>query len=512
MSRTNNSIRNSAYAFLVQALTVILNFAIRTVFIKTLSVSYLGLNGLFTNILTVLSFAELGFGTAIVYAMYKPIAQNDTKKISAYMNYFAKVYSFVGMTILFVGLVLIPNLEFFINDTSEIPIDAPPLWVIYVLFLLNSAASYFFNYKRSLVVATQNGYIDSRNQLAFNLAKSILQLVILVTWKSYIGYLVIQIVCSVLSNIFISIKADKLFPYLREHQKEQLSKEEKKSLKKNVLAMSFHKLGAVVVSGVDNILISKFVGIFAMGCYSNYTLLSTTVRTFFIQILSPVTASVGNYVAEKSADECSEFFDKLLFINAYAAVFCTSCLYSLSNEFISLFWGEEYLLAAITVAVFFANFFVDRMRQTSQIFIDTTGLFCPIKWKSFVESIINIVVSCFFLLVCKLGILGIIAGTLTSNLLTNFWWEPYVVYKYSFNKPLYRYFIKYAPYTVALVVSIYVSTALNSFLPTGIFGFICKTCVSFIIPNAIMMLFFFRTAEFRYVARIIIRILKRKMG
>lgn len=149
--RTNKSFRNSIYALVVQGITVLLNFAIRTVFIKTLSVAYLGLNGLFTNILNVLSFAELGFGTAIVYAMYKPIAQNDTKKISAYMNYFKMVYKIVGLIILVVGFLLIPNLNFFISDTAEIPADAPALVVIYILYLVNSAASYFFNYKRSQI-------------------------------------------------------------------------------------------------------------------------------------------------------------------------------------------------------------------------------------------------------------------------------------------------------------------------------------------------------------------------
>lgn len=141
--RTNKSFKNSIYALVVQGITVLLNFAIRTVFIKTLSVAYLGLNGLFTNILNVLSFAELGFGTAIVYAMYKPIAQNDTKKISAYMNYFRMVYKIVGLIILVVGFLLIPNLNFFISDTAEIPADAPALVLIYILYLVNSAASYF---------------------------------------------------------------------------------------------------------------------------------------------------------------------------------------------------------------------------------------------------------------------------------------------------------------------------------------------------------------------------------
>ena len=509
MSRTSNSIRNSSYAIAVQILTVLLNFIIRTVFIKTLSVSYLGLNGLFTNILTVLSFAELGFGTAIVYAMYTPIAKGDYRKITAYMNFFAKVYSVVGLSILLVGLMLIPNLEFFISDTAEIPVDAPPLWLIYTLFLLNSAASYFFNYKRSLVVATQNGYLDSRNQLSFNLLKSMLQLLVLLVWKSYLGYLVIQILCSLLANIAISVRADNLFPYLRTYSAERLSKEEKRDLEKNVIAMTFHKLGSVVVSGVDNILISKFVGIFAMGCYSNYTLISSTINTLFVQIMSPITASVGNFVAEKTMDESANFFSKLLFVNAYVAVFCTSCLYVLSDAFIKQFWGEGYLLPAVTVAVFYLNFYVDRMRQTAQIYIDTNGLFWPIKWKSFIESIINLAASCYFLLVLHWGICGIILGTLTSNLLTNFWWEPYVVYKYAFKQSMTEYFKKYIQYFGALIVSIGISLVFTCRFPNTIWGFLFKAAIAGIVPNVVLCVCFFRTAEFHYFENILRGLLRK---
>lgn len=498
MSRTSNAIRNSSYALAVQILTVLLNFIIRTVFIKILSVSYLGLNGLFTNILTVLSFAELGFGTAIVYAMYAPIAKGDYRKITAYMNFYAKVYYIMGLSILLIGLMIIPYLECFINDTSEIPVDAPPLWLIYTMFLLNSAASYFFNHKRSLIIATQNGYLDSRNQLFFNLLKSILQLFVLLIWKSYLSYLVIQMLCSFMANIAISLKADILFPYLRTYRNECLSKEEKLELKKNVIAMTFHKLGAVVISGIDNILISKFVGIFAMGCYSNYMLISITVRSFFIQILSPITASVGNFVAEKTSDESAAFFQRLLFLNAYAAVFCTTCLYVLSDAFIKQFWGKEYLLPAVTVAVFYLNFYIDRMRQPAQIYIDTNGLFWPIRWKSFIESIINLVASCCFLLIFDWGICGIILGTLTSNLLTNFWWEPYVVYKYALKHSIKEYFERYIQYFGALIISIVLTIVFTYRIPNTIWGFLIKTAITGIVPNVVLCVCFFTTDEFRY--------------
>ena len=507
--RTNKSFKNSIYALVVQGITVLLNFAIRTVFIKTLSVAYLGLNGLFTNILNVLSFAELGFGTAIVYAMYKPIAQNDTKKISAYMNYFKMVYKIVGLIILVVGFSLIPNLNFFINDTAEIPADAPALVLIYILYLVNSAASYFFNYKRSLVVATQNGFIDSRNQLEFNFLKCAAQFLILIFLKSYLGYLVIQIACTLLGNMAISVKADKMFPYLKENKDAELNKDEKRSLAKNVVAMSFHKLGSVVVSGVDNILISKFAGIVAMGCYSNYTLLTATIKTVFVQIMTPITASVGNFVAEKTKDDSYNFFHKLFFVNAYGAVFCSSCLMVLANPFIELFWGEQYLFTNDIVLLLLFNFYVDRMRQASQIYIDTNGLFWPIKWKSFVEAIVNLVASLSLLLIFNLGIEGIIIGTLISNFATNFWWEPFAVYKYSFNKNLKDYFIRYVKYTIALFISVLISGGIVSLLPNGIVMFLVKCLIAAIVPNLVMFFLFGKSQEYQYLKEILKKVILR---
>ena len=256
-SRIDNSIRNTTFAIIGQIGTIVLSFLTRTIFIACLGASYLGINGLFTNILSVLSFAELGFGTAIVYALYKPLAENNQKEVAAYMNFYALVYRFVGIFIFVGGLALVPFLSYFIGDTSEIPSDIPPLWVIYILYLLNSSASYFFNYKRSLITASQNGHIDSLNTLIFTFIRNIFQIVGLIVWRSFVFYLVVQIICTLLGNIAISLRANRLFPYLSKYKKEQLDSDSLHLIIRNVIAMACHKLGSVIVSGTDNIIISK---------------------------------------------------------------------------------------------------------------------------------------------------------------------------------------------------------------------------------------------------------------
>lgn len=509
-TRTENSIRNSTVALLSQGIIVLLSFITRTIFIKNLGANYLGINGLFTNILTVLSFAELGFGTAIVYALYKPLAENDYNKISALMNFYSKVYRFIGIFVLISGIILVPYLNFFINDVKELPGDMPPLWIVYILYLLNSSVSYFFNYKRSIVIASQNGYLDSLNQLTFTFVRNVVQILILIVFKDFLLYLIVQVVCTLLSNIIISIKADKLFPYLKEKKKEKLNKENLKEIVKNVSAMSFHKFGSVIVSGTDSILISKFVGVIAAGYYSNYVLLTTTVKTVYIQILSPITASVGNFVTSKTEDEVYKFFKKLFFLNAYIAIFCTSCLTSLVNPFISLLWGDEYTFSNITVYLIMFSFFINCMRQVSNIFIDTNGLFWQIRWKSFFEAIINFTVCLFLVKSLKLGVTGIVLGTIVSNIMTNFWWEPYVVHKFALKKPLLNYFISYSKVLVVYLITLLITLGIESYILENFAGFVIKSIISFIVPNLIIWIIYRKTEEYKYFLSIVKKYLFKK--
>lgn len=509
-NRTRRSIKNSATALLGQAVTIVLNFAVRTVFIKTLGAAYLGINGLFTNILSVLSFAEIGFGTAIVYAMYAPLAKGDEDGVSRLMNYFAKVYQMIGIFIYAVGLILIPFLNFFINDTSELPAELPALWIVYLLYLSNTALSYFFNYKRSLIIASQNGHLDSLNQLYFNLIKGTLQVIALFLFKDFLSYLVIQIACTVLGNYSISRKADKLFPYLAANKGKKISEKDRKSIGRNVFAMSFSRLGSVVITGVDDLLISKFVGIIAMGVYSNYLLLTNTLKIVFIQMLAPVTASVGNFVTEKTNEESYHFFKKLYFINAYLAICCFISLNTLINPFIKLIWGENYVLAPLLTFLITFNFYLDRMRTSSQIFIDATGLFWPIKWKSLFEAAINLSCCLYFLVVLKWGIESIVIGTIISNLTTNIWWEPYVVFRYKFGKKLLNYFQWMLQYTAILGISYGITVTIHGFFSERLDGFILKGIVSLLIPNLIIGVFYFKTTEYQSFLNIIKRTLNRR--
>lgn len=509
-SRTDNTIRNTVVELIGQVTMILLTFIVRTIFIKFLDISYLGINGLFSNILSVLSFAELGFGTAITYALYKPIAKNDKLQIVLLMKFYKKVYKTVGSLVFLLGISLTPFLNFFINDIKKLPDNLPPIMLIYLLYLLNSVLSYFFNYKRTLIIASQNGYLNTINTVLFNIIQNILQAIVLIFWKNYILYLLIQIFCTLISNILISRKADILFPYLNIISDKKLSKEDLRPILKNVIGMSFHKFGAIIVNGTDNILISKFIGIKMAGVYSNYFLISNTIRYFYMRCFSAITASLGNLLIDKKGEEIYLYFKKIYFINMCIAVIFSNSLMTLLNSFISLLWGEKYTFNLVIVFCIVLNFYMTCMRQTFLIFIEADGLFWKLKWKAFWEAVINLVSSLFFIKIFNLEIKGIICGTILSNILTNFWWEPYILYKYTLLKEYTDYLKKYTYYFMIFIINIFISLYLEKEISNTIIGFIEKGIISFVVSSGSILILFRKTDEFYFLLNILNKIISRK--
>ena len=497
-SRTQKSINNIIFASASYVVSIVLAFTVRTVFIRHLGNNYLGINGLFSNVLSLLSFAELGFGTAIIYALYKPISIDDHRQISALLNFYSVVYRSVGFFILFVSLCLTPFLDKIIGDTSQIPKDLPPLQVIFLMYSFNSALGYFFNYKRSLITASQNGKVDSINQLIFSIIKYFLQIFLIIQYKSFVLYLSIQIFCTLSENISISIVADRMFPFIREYKKERLTKDTIRGILKNVYAMLCHKIGSVIVSGTDNILITMYVGLNATGVYSNYILITTTTTNFIQHLITPITSSVGNLIATESPDKSYYLFKKVLFANSYIAISCSACLIILSNSVIKILWEEKSLLPFTTVIILMLNFYMNCTRKTCQIFIDTTGLFWQIRWKSICEGVLNLVFSLYYIKARNMGIAGVILGTITSNTLTNIWWEPFVVYRYYFKRPLMDYFFEYIKYFLVFAASVSISYVITKRFDDTVIMISVKLFITVIIVNILLYILNFRTDNFTY--------------
>ena len=493
-SRTENSIINSAMSIVTQVLTVVLNFAVKTVFIKMLNDEYLGVNGLFTNIITMLSLADLGIGIAIPYSLYKPLAKKDEHKINVLMNFYKKVYTIIGIAVLLIGLSLTPFLGLIIKD---IPKNVPHLSLIYILFVIHSASSYFFVYKKFLIDSDQKGYITSRIIFTFSTLLSIIQIILLVTTKNYILFLLSSIILVIIQNIYISSKANKLYPFIKNKTDEKLEKEDMEGIKKNVSSLFIYKVGTVIMNGTDNIIISKFIGLIIVGFYSNYVLIINSITTVLNQIFNAITSSIGNLVVTTNKKRSKEVYDNLNFANFWLYALFGVCIIVLINPFINIWIGKKYVMGFSIVFLLVLNFYVLGMQSVTNSFRNAYGLFWIAKYRPIIMVIINIVIS--VVLVQFIGIEGVLIGTLISRLVTTAWLDPYIVHKYGFEISPKSYYFDYLKY---LVIFIAISIILNYFVSmiaiNNIFILILIAILVVIIVNVILVLLFFKTSEFNY--------------
>lgn len=493
-SRTENSIINSAMSIVTQVLTVVLNFAVKTVFIKMLNDEYLGVNGLFTNIITMLSLADLGIGIAIPYSLYKPLAKKDEHKINVLMNFYKKVYTIIGIAVLLIGLSLTPFLGLIIKD---IPKNVPHLSLIYILFVIHSASSYFFVYKKFLIDSDQKGYITSRIIFTFSTLLSIIQIILLITTKNYILFLLSSIILVIIQNIYISSKANKLYPFIKNKTDEKLEKEDMEGIKKNVSSLFIYKVGTVIMNGTDNIIISKFIGLIIVGFYSNYVLIINSITTVLNQIFNAITSSIGNLVVTTNKKRSKEVYDNLNFANFWLYALFGVCIIVLINPFINIWIGKKYVMGFSIVFLLVLNFYVLGMQSVTNSFRNAYGLFWIAKYRPIIMVIINIVIS--VVLVQFIGIEGVLIGTLVSRLVTTAWLDPYIVHKYGFEISPKSYYIDYLKY---LVIFIAISIILNYFVSmvaiNNIFILILIAILVVISVNVILVLLFFKTSEFNY--------------
>lgn len=493
-SRTKNSIRNIIVGIVGQVLTIFLNFFSRAVFISILGTEYLGINGLFSNILTILSLAELGVGSAIVYSMYKPIAEDDKNTLNALMNLYSKAYRIIGISITIVGISIIPFIDMIIKDKPDIN----NLELIYFMFLCNTVVSYFYSYKRSIITADQREYINLIYRYSFNSIKIILQIIILYMTRNFILYLTIQIFCTIGENIAISIKANKLYPFLRQGNKESLDKTTKMDIFKNIKALMIYKVCSIMLDGTDNIIISAFVGVTSVGLLSNYTLIIGSVSMVLTQIFSAITASVGNIIGKENNEKQEEIFNIILFSSFLFYGFSSVCLLVLLNPFISLWIGEQYILSPLIVLVLVINFYIYGMQNAVWTYRGTMGLFIYGKYRPLFSAVINIVIS--VILAKYIGLIGALLGTTITRVITNVWYDPIIIFKYGFKKSTMPYYKVYIQYFIILIFT-FISTIflISNISGNGLISFIIKISICILSTAIIFIISFCKRMEFKYL-------------
>ena len=501
-----NSLRNSGFAFVGQIVTILLGFVVRWFFVHKLGQEYLGVNSVMESMLTILSVTELGIGTSVAFALYKPIDSGDEKKVAALMTLYKKVYHIIGIATAVVGPMLIPFMKFFTKEAADIS----DLTLIYILFLANTVLSYFFSYKRTLLSAYQQNYINSLSEDSFALLKYVLQIVVLLVYRSYIGYLVINLVCTFGANVVISVICNKKYPLLKKYKSEKLTKEDTAGLKKSIVSLIYQKVGAKLVTGTDNLMIS-YAKLSLMGIYSNYAMVVSTVSRVVYNVLHSVIGSLGNLMIQKDSKYKNSVFEEFAFATFCFYFFISIGFAACFERFIVIWAGEDWLLAPSITFIVILNFFLMGMRQPCIAVIEAAGLFNKMRLKAVSEVIVNLVVSFVFLIVLEMGIYGVLLGTTVSMVSVCIWWEIMAVHKYSLNISAKKYAVNFTVYIAVAALGCFLSYYVNRFIPIdGIYGLILSGLAAVVIFGIIIIAVYGRTRRFKALVGRFIRKVDKK--
>lgn len=445
MSRKKNSILNASSGIIVYFIKTILSFITRTVFIYILGKEYLGLDSLILNTVMMLSIAELGISSAISFSLYEPLAKNNLEKVSTIMSLYKKAYFLVGTFILIAGVVLSIFLPSFISDISNFE----NVYLIFYLYLVNTALSYFISYKDILLSADQKTYKITKYSLASSIILSASQIIILLFTKNYILYLIMNLIVNLGYRSIVNRHIGRNYLGVSFNSKNSVEKVEKKSIIKNVKALFFHKIGGYIVNGTDSLIIAKFVGIGAVGMYANYLMIVTVASSLISQTFNSLIPSFGNLLTMKDNNKSYHIFEQMNILNFVLSGLASLLIAICINDFILLWIGPKYILSSVTVILITISFFLTTMRISSFIAKSAAGLFDVDKYTPIIQSIVNLVFS--LLLVGPLGLNGIILGTIISSILLPSWQRPYIVYKFIFKRSSKVYFLNYFKDTILLI-------------------------------------------------------------
>lgn len=493
-SRTKNVSINMVTALFCQVVNLCLNFVSRTYFIQALGAEYLGVNGLFSNVLSILSFAELGIGNALVFSMYKPLAVSDHQKLTSLMALYKRAYRIIALVVTIAGLLYVPFIEYTIKGHPNIPEN---LTLIYLLFLCNTVVSYLVVYKKSIITADQKNYIVLIASEIPHIIQIAAQIAVLIIYHSFIGFLVIQIAFTFVGNLACAIIANKKYPYIL-NKPDPLDKEERSEIFRNIRSMAMYKFGSIILNGTDNIIISSMLGVIPVGIVSNYVLFHQAANSVIGNILNSFTASIGNLNAIASPEKKYDIFKKVLFITVWLYGFTASALVVLSQLLIPLWVGVDYLLDLPTVIAIMSGFYVFGVHTAESHYRMTMGYFVKGKMSPLYSAILNIVLS---VALCKwIGLIGVFIATPISRIVFIGIVDTKLIYQLGFGKnPLQYYYVNFGYLLLIVLLSLIAYYCLDLIQVDGWHGLLIKTVVFTIIFNFSMYLIFCRTKMFREI-------------
>lgn len=494
-SRTQYSILNITTGVGGYFVNTLVGFVCRMVFVRCLTADYLGINGLFSNILSMLSLAELGVGSAIGYALYRPLATHDEEKVASLMKFYSTAYKIIGISIGLMGVALLPFMKYIIGDAPSIKEN---LNIIYLIFLFNTSSSYFFSYRGALLQTDQKSYIVTGLNYIQTILQSIIQIIYLLLTHEYYGYLIIQAIGMIIYNFSLSYVVKKQYPYIVGKEIKPLSKTERKKISKDVGNLMITKLAGILVGDTDYIIITFFNGLSATGLTSNYSLFTGTLTTLLNQIFYGMNASIGNHNALSDKDSREKMFLNINFMNFWLFGWATVEIVCIASGLVELFFGKEYVMESLIPVVLALNFYMVGMQNAVWIYKNTLGIFKQGRFILIGTAILNII---FSLLLGKIwGVLGILFASAIARAFTNTWYDPYCVYKYGFGKSVQRYIKRYILYAAIVIGSTVVGVEVCKLITLPLlWNMLCKVLVSSLIFNLTVIIILGKTREFKYI-------------
>lgn len=512
----NSRLKNTIYNFVTsiggQLLNIILQFVVRTFFIHTLGKEYLGINGLFTNILQMLSLAELGVGSAILFKLYDPLAKKDKKRITLLLNFYKKVYQIIGLVIVIIGICLIPFLKFIVKDYNSLSALGINAVLIYILYLLKAVVSYFFlAYKSAIVKADQKEYKLNVIQYLVTFIYSIMQIAVLVFFKSFELYIIVLIFAVILQNYLNARIAKKMYPYIDDKYTIKLDKDEVKDIFKDCSALLIYKINGVVLKATDNIIISIFLGLTTVGLYSNYYILYSTIDIVLAKAFESTLHSLGNLHTTNNTKHEYEIFKTVNYVAVIIGATAGIGISCVSNEFIVSWIGEEWLLAQPFAILMGIEIYGLAMRQFLSKYRSAMGLFQQAKFRPIFGMIINLTVS--LMLVKRFGICGVLLGTIIADWTTIMWYDPLIIHRFGFKNEfsIKRYYLKN-------IIDVFIATFIgflcyflctNIFVGMGWLSIIIHSIMVTVLVPITFMIIFIKADEMSEINKIIGKFLKK---
>lgn len=489
--RKKNSLRNIFYGAFNRIVSIIFPFIVRTIFIKTLGEEYLGLNSLYSSVLQVLNLADLGFASAIVASMYKPIAENDIMKVSALMKLYRKIYKIIGVSILAIGLLITPFIGKLISGTPPVGVNIYLLWLLY---LANTVVSYlFYAYKVSLINAHQRNDLTEKIGGLCRIGISVLQIAVVTMFKSLYLYVLLTVINSVIYNLWCSVECKKRYPQYT--CSGELDKGTKQGITKNVSALALQKIGNTVSVSLDSIIISAYLGLTTVAIYGNYFYIVSAVAMFVNLIYGAITASVGNSIVTESIEKNLRDIKKFSFLNTWLVGWCCVCFLCIFQDFMIIWMNEDLLFGMNIVLMLVLRFYFEQIRKVVLTYKDAAGMWWADKWRPLVGCIVNLILN--IVLVRYIGIGGVLLSTVFSYAFVEMPWETHVLFKKYFNCSELKYYLEILVITFSMIVSGSVTYYLCSLLEVNHFIAIpIKLFICMIVPNVIFCILNCRNKDF----------------